>query len=514
MKLLVNYPSRSRPFKFINIMRSYVEKSSKLHDLHFLIKVDRDDVSMNNPRIVAFLDSLKISYTLEVLSDCKGKIDAINRCVSNQQFDAVICIADDMNVIESNWDDIICQDFGGDYDRCINYNTDKRLTDFKSLLVLPIIGKVLYDRFGYIYHPDYVSEYCDNEQTEVFGALGKIHHKDQKVFDHDWWGNQDSLMDRNKNIGFSIDRITFQKRKANNFELAQKTVSSAVFTKSDKIVQISMIKNEIHIIKHMLPIWRKYADAFVFMDDNSTDGTYEYLIENKEKYNIRAVLRTEQKPNQISFYESISRQQMFDEALKYSNKVICLDADEYLDGEFDKEDLVKLLNDNENTLFYSRWIQYVDANNIRIDGKWRVHWVDRFASYSDRTLYKDKQTHGEHLPVPNNAKYIDFPHIFVSHLAWMSSKKTIAIKQYHYKIWDYVNKLEFGVDIINPVEYDYSVNNFNWEIVPIRFTLQVPSTIYYEKDKKIYESKEYNYIKENISKYNIPNLNDWGMNIH
>jgi hypothetical protein len=48
--------------------------------------------------------------------------------------------------------------------------------------------------------------------------MGKILHKDQKVFNHDWWGNQDDLMDRNKNIGFNVDRLTFQKRKANGFK--------------------------------------------------------------------------------------------------------------------------------------------------------------------------------------------------------------------------------------------------------------------------------------------------------
>jgi hypothetical protein len=198
-------------------MRSYTSKSSGLHEIHYLIKIDKDDISMNNSRIKSFLDSLKISYTLEVLENCKGKIDAINRSVGNHSFDAVVCIADDIDVIFPNWDDIIYRDFYGDYDRCINYNTDPRLTDFKSLLILPIIGKPLYDRFGYVYHPDYISEYCDNEQTEIFEKLGKILHKDQKVFNHDWWGNQDELMSRNMQIGFSKDRDTFQKRKQKEF---------------------------------------------------------------------------------------------------------------------------------------------------------------------------------------------------------------------------------------------------------------------------------------------------------
>jgi ATP-dependent exoDNAse (exonuclease V) beta subunit len=56
------------------------------------------------------------------------------------------------------------------------------------------------------------------------------------------------------------------------------------------IVQITMTKNEVFLLKEMLPIWQRYADAFVFMDDGSTDGTYEFLSENKEKYNILNIL--------------------------------------------------------------------------------------------------------------------------------------------------------------------------------------------------------------------------------
>ena len=39
------------------------------------------------------------------------------------------------------------------------------------------------------------------------------------------------------------------------------------------IVQITMIKNEIHLLREMMPVWKKYADGFIFMDDDSDDGT-------------------------------------------------------------------------------------------------------------------------------------------------------------------------------------------------------------------------------------------------
>ena len=63
------------------------------------------------------------------------------------------------------------------------------------------------------------------------------------------------------------------------------------------IVQITRTKNELFLIKELLPIWQRYADGFVFYDDHSTDGTFEYLNENREKYNILEIIRNEIEDN-------------------------------------------------------------------------------------------------------------------------------------------------------------------------------------------------------------------------
>ena len=276
-----------------------------------------------------------------------------------------------------------------------------------------------------------------------------------------------------------------------------------------------MTKNEVFLLKEMLPIWQRYADAFVFMDDCSTDGTYEFLTENKEKYNILKILKSDfVEPEKIDFFESISRQQLFDEAIKHSGKILCLDTDEYLDGILSKQELNLILETNKNCLFYTNWIQYTDKNKIRVDGKWKAHPVDRVGSYDKMHFYKTKQMHGEHLPTSEKSLYIDVPYLFVSHLSWLADKKALAVKQYHYKIWDYVHKLVHGVEIIDYREYDNSVNNFDWTCVDFPFELKVPSDIYVDRDKNIENSNLLKYIRENVKKYNIPNLNDWGYGLH
>lgn len=276
------------------------------------------------------------------------------------------------------------------------------------------------------------------------------------------------------------------------------------------IVQITLTRNELFLIKEMLPHWQKYADGFVFMDDNSTDGTYEFLMENKQKYNILSVLKTNRNDKELQI-ESNIRQRLYDEAMNHSGKIVCLDTDEYIDGNLTKTQLEELLDKHPDTLFHSLWIQYTGKNEVRVDGPWRINWMDRIGSYTKKWTFRNLQMHSEHLPVPSNQLWVQMPHIFISHVAWID-KKAVALKQYYWKIVDFINNKEFGTKTLQPIEYDRSVSNFNWTCEPFPFPLKVRPDIY--QTQNIEENYKFKFIRENVQKYNIPNLNDWGMGIH
>ena len=276
------------------------------------------------------------------------------------------------------------------------------------------------------------------------------------------------------------------------------------------IVQITLTRNELFLIKEMLPLWQRYADAFVFMVDRSDDGTLEFLEENKDKYNILSVLTTGVTENAPPI-ESEIRQRLFDEAFKHSGNIICLDTDEYLDGTLTKEQLEIILDANKDTLIHAQWIQYTNINEIRVDGPWGFNFKDRIGSYSKPTKFKSAQMHSEHLPVPEKQGTIDASRIFIAHLQWLD-KKAVAIKQYYWKIVDYVNRTQFGVDTIPASAYDASVNNFNWQCKTFDFPLKVSYDVY--SKQPLENNYKYNYIKTSVKKFNIPNLNDWNMGIH
>lgn len=279
------------------------------------------------------------------------------------------------------------------------------------------------------------------------------------------------------------------------------------------IVQITRTKNECFLLKEMLPLWAKYADAFVFYNDGSTDDTQEFLTQVKDQYNILEILNGEEQEDYVKKLkmETSERQPLYDAAFKYSNKIICCDSDEYLDGSITKQELENILDKNQDTTFYLQWIQYTDTNTVRVDGPWASNFKVRVGSYSTRGDFGVAQMHSLHLPPATKQAALDKNKLFIAHLQWLD-KRWVGVKQYFWKINDYVNKTIHGAQVIEASAYDASVNNFNWEYAHFDVNLKVDPKIY--NNQSIKENYKLEYIKKYTQQLNIPNLGDWGMGIH
>jgi hypothetical protein len=83
-----------------------------------------------------------------------------------------------------------------------------------------IVNKKYYDRFGYIYQPEYKSVWCDNEFMEIGNLLGKQVYIDNVIIKHehpDWgYGKRDFIHTTNLN-NLSHDESLYRRRKENNF---------------------------------------------------------------------------------------------------------------------------------------------------------------------------------------------------------------------------------------------------------------------------------------------------------
>jgi len=217
-KVLVKFPTRSRPDKFFYALDKYYELAENLDDMVFIITCDIDDVSMNN---IDVINRLKKYKNLKVyFGTSTNKIEAVNANIE-EGFDVLILASDDMVPVHKGYDVVIRQQmfkYFPDGDGALWFNDGHQGTNINTL---PIMGKAYYDRFGYIYHPSYKSVYCDNEYTEVGVSLKKLIYFSNCIIEHvhpafkpNLW---DNLYHTNEQYVKS-DEFNYKLRKANNYQ--------------------------------------------------------------------------------------------------------------------------------------------------------------------------------------------------------------------------------------------------------------------------------------------------------
>ena len=219
MKILFKYPTRARPNWFKNTLLTYYGMMSKYCDFEFLVTCDIDDDLMNNPTMRAFMD--KMPNLVYSFGSHSNKIAACNADMELvKDWDILVLVSDDMIPAVKNFDNTIVQMMKMHYpdtDGALHFNDGFLGKD--RTITLSIMGRKMYERFDYVYHPDYKSFFCDNEFTDVVYALKRCHYDSFVVIKHEWKGdgkNKDDLYRRNSSMG-SPDKVTYQRRKAAGF---------------------------------------------------------------------------------------------------------------------------------------------------------------------------------------------------------------------------------------------------------------------------------------------------------
>lgn len=221
MKLLIKFPTRNRKNKFFTVLKQYQRLCEDIENTFFLITLDNDDNEMNSPEVADIFSTFKnIKY---VYGDSTSKIHAINRDLETvDEWDIVLLASDDMTPKVKGYDNIIrnkMKEHYPDTDGVLWFNDGHQGNNLNTLCIL---GKKYYERFNYIYHPEYKSVWSDNEFMLVGNILKKQTYFDEVIIEHehpDWgYGKRDNIHQVNS-INESHDRNLFLTRKQNNFYL-------------------------------------------------------------------------------------------------------------------------------------------------------------------------------------------------------------------------------------------------------------------------------------------------------
>lgn len=228
MKLLIKFPTRGRKEKFYETMDRMLSFMRNRENVSFLLSLDADDEVMNEEEVkdqISFYSSF-FDVNIEVNYDYSmSKIHACNRDLQEYkgEWDVVLLMSDDMMPVMVGFDRYILNYFEDEIPDTdgVLYSPD----GFTPLNTLCILGKKYYERFGYIYYPEYVNFFCDNEFMEVSQALKKEHKINKVLFKHEHPANTgkgwDELYERN-NSTWDKDKLLYIARRDHNFYLGDK----------------------------------------------------------------------------------------------------------------------------------------------------------------------------------------------------------------------------------------------------------------------------------------------------
>lgn len=205
------HPSRGRPGKAFDAFIRWNSRACTQYE--YILSLDTDDPCLNDYE--QLFSKLHRKYDTAIYPN-RSAIDAINKAAEHATGDIIVVMSDDFDC-PNQWDETL-----------INITQDKKDWIAKThdgiqrwIITLPIMDRIYYNRFGYIYHPEFLHMFCDTQMSCVADLLGKRINLDMK-FPHNHYSVGKSERDE---ISIRADKTwgqgeyTFMKHYRNNFGL-------------------------------------------------------------------------------------------------------------------------------------------------------------------------------------------------------------------------------------------------------------------------------------------------------
>lgn len=220
MRILLKYPTRGRPLRFLETLLGWVVNAEKPELLSVLVSYDKDDRTMT-PAITAKAEIYHPGLIC-IAGNSRTKIEACNADINEYggTWDVVLLCSDDMFCRRKGWDTMIRKHMAACFP-----DTDGALWFWdgsqRAINTLECVGRKRYEVFRYLYHPTYASFFSDNEQTDIGTRDNKLVFIETPIASHEhpaWAGGMkpDATYQRN-NKYWRQDQSNYERRKAANF---------------------------------------------------------------------------------------------------------------------------------------------------------------------------------------------------------------------------------------------------------------------------------------------------------
>lgn len=154
------HPSRGRPDKSYNTFQKWMSKSSQ--EIEFILSIDSDEPTndlLGASKYITKYNGSGYNYK-PICRNNKSAIEAINYGARVATGDIMIVVSDDTDCPDL-WDLFLLKWIAGRTDFICKTNDGTQ----PWIITNPILDRTYYNRFGYIYHPDFRHMFADTFLT-------------------------------------------------------------------------------------------------------------------------------------------------------------------------------------------------------------------------------------------------------------------------------------------------------------------------------------------------------------
>lgn len=242
-RLLVRMPTRGRPAQAIRVLQLYRDMAGAPVTIEVVI--DEDDAAMRSSDVIQRIIALGCVLTV---GRHRNKIEAVNGG-RIADWDILLLASDDMVPVrhgyatevlwemEKHWphlDGAVFFDDGYAHNRCCT---------------LPIMGRRLYDQFGYVYEEAYRSLCCDVEQTAVLRSMNRLVYVPRMIIEHKHpaagKATDDATYAKNDAL-HAVDQDTYTTRAARHFDAPPMWLSICILTYPGRRTQLDLLIDHLY----------------------------------------------------------------------------------------------------------------------------------------------------------------------------------------------------------------------------------------------------------------------------
>jgi glycosyltransferase involved in cell wall biosynthesis len=211
------HPSRDRQEMAARTIGEWMDNASGAHHYEYLLSIDDDDDAAGYGRL-ASQRGVRL-----LVNRNRSVVDAVNAAAKVATGEVLIVVSDDFGC-PPRWDEALAQAMGERRDVAVLVHDGVE----GRILTLPVVGRTLYEALGWIYHPAYVSLFCDDDLTQAAAVRGKLLDARHLVFPHRHYSTGHGVMDatyarENSHHAWWHGWRTFEKRRLEEFGLRPRT---------------------------------------------------------------------------------------------------------------------------------------------------------------------------------------------------------------------------------------------------------------------------------------------------